>query len=203
MSRKNECDVSREEIVVIALVLFAIALNACSTHTGDVKSAEKSVAVAKKNDDLAKAAVMMRVSDYGQEARYGVSLLPKTSEANAIGEILALQIQLAGKGSLAEQDRELFVQKLIRAGADAQLALANAANTDIKLEKALAEKDAQLVDKSAKLDKVATQAATVADEADKWLHYFFYILIAAFIYFAARLALLWSQTAATVAAKVP
>lgn len=187
--------------LVIAILLLCIC--SCATHLEKVQSAEQTVSVAKKNDDLAKAALMMRVSDYGQEAQFTASLLPKSAEENAIEEILALQIQLAGKGSLSEQERELFVQKLIRAGSDAQLALANAAVVDDGLQKKVQEKDDQLNKANDKLHKVSEQAATVADEADKWLHYFLYVLAALFIYFAARLALLWSQTAANVAAKVP
>lgn len=216
MRHQNECNLSPEEVKYISRVrkeflilficiaaLWVIALTSCASHFEKVQSAEKTVSVAKKNDDLAKAALMMRVSDYGQEARFTASLLPKSAEANAIEEILALQIQLAGKGSLSEQERELFVQKLIRAGADAQLALANAATTDASLQKKVQEKDGQLIEANDKLHKVSEQAATVADEADKWIHYFLYFLAILMGYFIARMLLLWSQTAANVATKIP
>lgn len=184
------------------LLLVVPGVLSCS-HISQTKSAEKAVATAKVNADLSHAAVLMRVSDYGQEARYVNGLTPLSKERTSVYQILGLLVQLAGPGKMTEAKRQAFSQKLLAAGKDAQKAIDQATDTDAGLKRAVAEKDAQLAQAQTKLATVAEHSATVADDLDTWLHYFLYVLIIAGLYFLARILISLGVFGAKLASKFP
>lgn len=212
--RRNEAEWKASDSWELARLIFAVTLFVlatgiilatcgCASHMDQALSAEAQYDKAKKNDDLAKAAKLMRLSDYGQEAKYAVSLMPISPERNATSEILSLQIDLAGAGKMSESQRQAFVTALIKDDLKAHRLLYQAGQNDKKIDATIISKDAALAAKDEVIKAVLKTSSTVADEADKWIHYFLWFCAIVFIYFAIRMVLLWSQTAAVVATKVP
>jgi hypothetical protein len=178
-----------------------IALCGCS-HVSQLSSAERKESSAIVQADKQEGAILARAGDYNREIAYALSK-PDVRAVPAAEEILQLQYNLTGPGSMQEKARDAFVDKLIADNASARSALASATSEDSTLHK-------RLTDAEAERDKAVADehdlAAADAAQADKLDHLWnvVYLVIALLVigivlYILEKLGVF----AATMAAKVP
>jgi glucose/arabinose dehydrogenase len=190
--------------VKTCFVLFPLMafLSACS-HIGQVQSAEKAVSTAQTALSNSKAAVDARGSDYAQELKYDVGLMPAGPNVTVASEITGLMVDLLGPGKLTQSKRQAFVDKLLKDDLAAHRALYQAGKNDDALKATVMQKDTQLTAKETQLKVVSEKAATVADDLDSWLHIFIWILVAGAVYVIVRIVIILGAQGAAIAAKVP
>jgi hypothetical protein len=208
MSRSNELDTVWDwrKIhaawigLIMILALASLSLCGCS-NTDRAKSAENKAAVAQENLFLAQAAKLMRISDYGREAKYGVSLMPLSADQKAVNEILSLQIALAGAGSLTEQKREAFYAAIAKDDLTAQKLLYQAGQIDAAKDKTIAESADKLNMANAKVKTLLEAGAQLQDHVAHIWEIVYALMALGVVVFVLWLIGKFSGEAATVAAK--
>lgn len=186
----------------LLIVVMTVFLCGCS-HLDQIKSKEKAAATAQDTNRKNLDAITARASDYGQEAKYAVSLMPDSPEKKATDEILGLQLQLVGGGNMAQADREAFVTSVIKDNLDAHRQLFEAGKVDADLKTKLAASDKKVIETTSALKSVTEQAAS---NWDSYSHLWdcVYALIALGVVVMVLWAIAKFGTAATVAAtKLP
>ena len=184
-----------------SLVILAALLCGCS-HLSQLSSAERKESSAIVRTDKQEAAILARVGDYNREVVYALSK-PDVRAIPAAEEILKLQYNLTGPGSMQEKARDAFVDKLIADNASARNALASAASDDALLHKRLTETEAERDKAVANAHDLAAADAAQADKLDH-LWSVVYLVIALLVIGVTFYVLeKFGVFAATVAAKVP
>lgn len=188
--------------VGIFFAVLSLVLTACS-HEGDIQDAQAAAATAKRNADLAHAAVLMRVSDYNSEIGYAAGLLSPGPEKKAMQEIVGLEGDLVGNGKLTEVQRENFVTSLIRDDLKAHRDLYQAGQDDIALKDKVVKSDQKAAVAETKANNLALQAGVAWDSFDRLKDYFIWAVVALLAIYVLHVLYTWGVFGATVAAKVP
>ncbi len=191
-----------------ALLAFSLVIAFLSGITGcsaidKAKSAESKAVTAQKNLTLAQAAKLMRISDYGQEAKYGISLMPISPDQKAVDEILSLQIALAGSGGLTEAKREAFFNAIAKDDLKAHRLLYQAGQKDDANNKKIAADTDALAAANVKVNTLLEAGATLEDHVNHLWDIVYALIALGVVVLVLYVIAKCGETAANVAAKAP
>lgn len=180
----------------------AFILAACS-QLGSIQDKERDVSTAQTKYFNVRNHVDAKASDYAQELKYDVSLMPASPNAKVADELSEFLIDLLGPGELTQSKRQAFVMKLLKDDAAAHKAIANEEKSIAADHANMAEKDKQLEIKQAQLKTMAEANATMADQLLSLKHEAIAGFVALLVIFGLFIFLKFTEAGAAIAAKFP